>query len=770
MGVAQRRARQVMAAVFLLYATIASVGLADDADRLQFTVASGIETRRVLYQLDNSGSVVSLSPDGKRYLLMLVRGDLQRNGNWIEFVSGRTESLDAASQTQKVTRLFTRSYALNPLRYQPPVWLADSRRVAFLWSDDDSPYQVVTLDLETSQLSELTHHSTDITGFSLSARGDSLTFLAKVPHQDAPDRYRQMIRNGFAVSEDTYTVLSLLKGYPDDTAQGWYDRDLFVSVHSAPPQRVPVQLSTPQQIVPALSPDGRWTVFSAPALDVPPQWNDYADSTVQSQLAEVRKQRQRRSGQPDASALGQLRLIDMRHGTVSVLMDAPSWIFSPIEWSPDSQSIIIGPTCVPVTASTSCALFAEVTVPGGRVRRLPVPDDLARSLSSFGWNNTREVVLQGRSSDVQGFALRRRGHGWVAVAPAAAAPTTTPETAAVAIRLRQDLNDPPKLVAIDAGGAERVIFDVNAGLFETFALGEVEIVHWRDQENRAWTGRLYLPASYRAGERVPLAISTVPRIAALPSQFSTSGVEVAVSAVAIAQPLASRGIAVLTMGQPDLPTETHGGTPREPEIVLAGYESAVNHLVASGLVDAQRVGLVGYSRSGYYVQYAITHSTFRFAAAISADNVDQSYLQSTLVGNEMTWPEADRMNGAAPFAEGLKHWLERAPGFNAEKVDAPLRMELNSGGLANIVSQWELFSRLRRLRKPVELYLIPEIDKGEHGLENPKQQLASLEGAVDWMDFWLTASEHADPRKHEQYLRWRRLRELRDASRGVDGS
>jgi hypothetical protein len=97
-------------------------------------------------------------------------------------------------------------------------------------------------------------------------------------------------------------------------------------------------------------------------------------------------------------------------------------------------------------------------------------------------------------------------------------------------------------------------------------------------------------------------------------------------------------------------------------------------------------------------------------------------------------------------------------------------MELNSGGLANIVTQWELFNQLRRLRKPVELYVIPDIERGEHGLENPRQQLASLEGAVDWMDFWLNSNVVMEPRKQEQYARWRKLKELRDTLPVVKGS
>jgi dipeptidyl aminopeptidase/acylaminoacyl peptidase len=212
------------------------------------------------------------------------------------------------------------------------------------------------------------------------------------------------------------------------------------------------------------------------------------------------------------------------------------------------------------------------------------------------------------------------------------------------------------------------------------------------------------------------------------------------------------------MGQPDDPGATAVATPREGQVVLAGYESAIEHLASAGLVSRRQVGIVGYSRTGYYVQYAITHSSFPFAAAISADNVTQSYLEYVIQEGAFGRSENERVNGAAPYGEGLKFWLANAPGFNADKVATPLRMELNDGGLVNLLGQWELFSHLRNLGKPAELYVIPDIDHGSHGLLLPKQQLASLEGAVDWMDFWLNSNEEPGMHKAEQYRRWARLR------------
>jgi hypothetical protein len=120
--------------------------------------------------------------------------------------------------------------------------------------------------------------------------------------------------------------------------------------------------------------------------------------------------------------------------------------------------------------------------------------------------------------------------------------------------------------------------------------------------------------------------------------------------------------------------------------------------------------------------------------------------------------EAD--NGARPFGKGLETWLQMAPGFNADKVHTPLRMEIDGRPIAAILGLWEMFSNLRYLGKPVELSVVPDINHGTHILQNPRQRLASQGETVDWFCFWLRNEEDSSPAKGGKYARWRDLRRL----------
>jgi dipeptidyl aminopeptidase/acylaminoacyl peptidase len=204
-----------------------------------------------------------------------------------------------------------------------------------------------------------------------------------------------------------------------------------------------------------------------------------------------------------------------------------------------------------------------------------------------------------------------------------------------------------------------------------------------------------------------------------------------------------------------------GGEGREFQIA---YESLIARLEGEGLIDRVKVGISGFSREGYHVEYALTHSSFPFAAAIAADNFDGSYFQAALWG----WDSAYAVvNGTPPHGDGLVEWLKSAPGFNAERILPPLMIEVQSQGIVGLLSHWEIFSQLRALKKPVEMWVAPDLERGEHVTQNPRQILAIQNRVIDWFDFWLNGHENLSPAKAEQYAAWRRLREQRDVTAKV---
>jgi dipeptidyl aminopeptidase/acylaminoacyl peptidase len=743
------------------------------------TVAAAIETTRIVppkHQASSKGTDVLVSPDGSRWVAMLVRGDLGRNGNWIELISGRLDRPGDSPAVTRVARLFTASLGtvgfygretwltfMNPL-----VWL-DNERVAFLFSDGREPIQVYSVNVRTHRVTRMTRHATNITEFTLGPAG-AMLYVAQTNYTSA--RNERLMKTGFAVTNAE--AFGFLAGNID--GYGYLDQvqdgELFLLKRGErTPKRIAVSGDGVDRfiplITPAFSPDGRYVVVDGTPDAIAPEWGAYTDEFTQLSFRE--SQRNRLGGA--ARQLKQLFIVDLRALSSRPLWPAPIVTLKTrqVVWSPNGKSVLIGRTFLPVgsgIASSPEGLKGDAVVAidpvTGAFSQIPVPADHADdSLTELAWLDESTIKLGFERAPL--FFEKADG-SWVPVSRGESSDTPTPQTKII---VRQDANTPPTLHEIDtARGTDRLILDPNPNLLSDYTLGRVEPFKWRDDEGREWSGLLYHPVHEAPERRFPLVIQTHGHAPA--TQFSLYGMGSErlslglgpMYSVYAAQALANRDIAVLQVEDRD-----ESGidiTPAEPRMYMHGYEAAIGHLVAQGLVDRDKVGLVGFSRTGWHVEFALSHSPFPYAAALTSDNYDGSYMRALLLWSD----EFERNIGAMPSGKGLERWFAESPAFNADRIHTPLRLQSESPGVFAALAKWEMFMQLRLLNKPVELYLIPDIEHGSHNVQNPAQCYAAQQGAVDWFDFWLNGYEDADPRKAEQYTRWRKLRGMQqDLSR-----
>jgi len=182
---------------------------------------------------------------------------------------------------------------------------------------------------------------------------------------------------------------------------------------------------------------------------------------------------------------------------------------------------------------------------------------------------------------------------------------------------------------------------------------------------------------------------------------------------------------------------------------------------SQGLIDSSRVGVIGFSRTCWYVETVLTEDPLLFAAATIADGVDQSYMQYLLFSEVRPGfgKEFEKTNGGKPFGKDLSKWTEGTPGFHMDRVKTPLRVE--AIGPLSVLLEWQAYASLRQQQKPVDMIYYPS---GQHILQSPQQRYASEQGNVDWFKFWLLGREDTDEiTKRQDYDRWEALRASRVA-------
>src|SRR6266481_2713805 len=180
-------------AIAIVGASAVNIASAQSPTR-PFNVADSIEFTRPLNNF--GGSPVVVSPNQARYVVFLQRGDIQRNGSWITILSGNLKTFKDARSVDIVAKLFTRSKAQTQDLVKGIEWSNDSRHVRFLWDSGTSPPQVVSLNVYTHKLTNVTHHSTAVVCSAFGKDG-TVVYLARTKHDLA--NISTMNKSGFVI-------------------------------------------------------------------------------------------------------------------------------------------------------------------------------------------------------------------------------------------------------------------------------------------------------------------------------------------------------------------------------------------------------------------------------------------------------------------------------------------------------------------------------------------------------------------------------------------
>ena len=688
----------------------------------------------------SKGLVAKFSPDGKYFVVTLKKGNLEANTNEYSLVLFQTAEVFQTPEPQVLVSLASSS---NRPAISNVVWLDDNDTVLFLGEHPGERTQVYSLTCSSKELKKLTSSATDLTSFATAANGGEIVYAAKDPVSTFLTESAS--RNGIAVTNEW--LANLIRG-----SYGGKDDDedsLFVQQVGHNPVKVAIhgRISAPEI---RLSPDGAHLLLQAESRSIGNTWNEYEDKFLETATPHPGQSGHR-------TGIFQYELIDTRTGVSQALSDTPISPTSGAEvaWSPDSHSALVSnaylPLDVPDPAERSIrkahTFLVEFKIPSREFLKISQED-----LRLLNWDpKTGNVTCEvGRFESIQGKTtpkvyFRKRDETWLkATAPQQTAVPSLPE-----IVLDEGMNTPPRIVAIDPStGRKSLLMDLNPQ-FQIFALAKVEEITWKDAHGIEVKGGLYWPPDYVAGKKYPLILQTHGWN---PDKFWVDGPWTTAFA---AQALAGKGFFVVQIPDPDWHIEA---TAKEAPRAMAAFESAIDHLDRRGLIDRNRIGIIGFSRTCWYLTYTLTHSKHRFAAAAFADGVDYGYFQYMSYLDFAN--EFEQVYGGPPFGKNLSRWLKESPAFLMDKIETPLRIQ--TLGPDSLLLDWHWYTGLSLLGKSVEMIYIPE---GTHILEKPWERMTSQQGNVDWFCFWLKGEEDPDPAKAEQYKRWRELRKLQQTDK-----
>lgn len=712
-----------------------------------------------------------VSPDGLSAFVLTRKANTRTDRNRYEILlldlrpqrlaSGRYEAPVSVASLEPVVDTSSGYPSVQDLRW------SGNRTIVFRARLRDEVFQVFSVDTQTRALSQLTHAPASVLSYAVSDDLGKVLYAAQHNNPPLADGQRSIV-----VSNQSFW--NVMHGQADIMAQR-RKFQYFVADRSNP--RQPRMLGDgPRDLYSfwpllSISPDGRWAVVPHDEPSRHLGWiNDYPL---------VKEEAQRFSPglllDPLSYFTRQDNYVPMRlvayglsDGQARAIVDAPdaggNGNRPQFLWQGRGSSVVIAGSHLPLTGEgkaprSSAAHIVEYWPATGRwevVAEVKGRVKAANALADDVFSATDEG---GRR------AFRRTGSGvWQEIAAPAVEATVAAAVKAPAwsLRIRQTLNEPPEIVAEGPAGQSLQLTRMNTQV--TPAWGSMKPYSWKDAEGRQWDGGLLVPADFRPGSRRPLVIQTY---GFTPKNFYLDGTNLSEASTSGFPGRAFMRSNMLVLAMPLYPVGASGlQGPRETmEASIEGTRAAIDALVKEGLVDRDRVGLIGFSTTGEWVLNQITFSQVPIRAATLLDGNANTYYSAvvTYAASDNFVDRKERTNGGIPAGETLATWIRNDPSMHTDCIRSAVRIETYGPGVKN---NWDIYALMRRQYKAAEMIVMP---KASHALHAPSERMLSLQGNVDWYRFWLSGEERteaylvgeSDETLREQYRRWRQMAELK---------
>lgn len=255
------------------------------------------------------------------------------------------------------------------------------------------------------------------------------------------------------------------------------------------------------------------------------------------------------------------------------------------------------------------------------------------------------------------------------------------------------------------------------------------LVNYVGTDGKKLQGALFLPANYQAGKSYPTVVYIYEKL----SQGLNTYVQPAVGGGGFNRAYyTSHGYAVFN---PDITYRLNDPGVSAKESVLPALQAAI----ATGVVDAKRVGLQGHSWGGYQTAFLVTQTDAFKAASAGAALTNMISMYSLVYKNSGSTNQAIFESSQGRFLGAYNdHWeayVRNSPVFFAKNVKTPLLMLQNDvDGAVDYTQGVEYFNTLRRAGKDVIMLEYP----GEnHGLVKKPNQKDYMQRMKEFFDFHL---------------------------------
>ena len=418
---------------------------------------------------------------------------------------------------------------------------------------------------------------------------------------------------------------------------------------------------------------------------------------------------------------GEIATVDVATGKVEVLTARPGFDGYPV-YAPDGRSIVFNSTERRDWVTVSHLYRLHLAT--GETEKLTSAFD--RKLQQFFLEGEQAVFLtaEGVGSQIHALDLRTKKARQLTGGTLRLRSGLSVAGGKLAY-LEQTADDPPQIhVAALRSGSPKKLTDTNRHVRQ-WPKVETRVMRWPSFDGMQIEGIVHLPTGYREGERYPLMV--IPHGG--PHAVQTNRFVVGERRV-----FADRGWVVLRpnfrgsggYGERFLRANLKGWGLGDYQDVMTG----VDMLIEKGIVDGEKMAIVGASYGGYMSSWTISQTDRFKAAVIGAAITDvPSFIRTTDVPDRF-----EDYLGTDP-----RLWHRHSPMHYASNMVTPTLVWHGDGDIRVPLMQGRhLYTALLANGTPAEFVIY----RGEaHGVRYPAHARDLLKRKVAWLERWVLGKE-----------------------------
>ena len=611
-------------------------------------------------------SAVTPSPDGKQAVWVQTKPIVEAERS--EMISQIWAGATDGSRRFQLTR--SEKGASNP------AWSPDGKYVYFI-SDRGSGAQVLRILLQGGEAEKLTDFKGGISTYAVSPDGKAVAFTAyEVPA--AEEKAKKEKRDMHVVDSDPPNAALYLAPVETRKHKKIFDANYHVAEID-------------------WSPDSRSIVFSHTPT---PSTNDWPKSDVTEVDVETGKLRDI-AASPKVSERSPFYSPDGRFIAIVRSSDPPRWAF-------DDR-------------------IALVNRNSNEVRDLAPTYDQQPTI--LGWISDSSHVIYSESKHTRSalYAMPVDGPPMTVFEPPAGIASFHKINAnrrAIGMSL-ETTDKAPEAFVMNQHEQPVQVSRANSDM-PKLPLGRTEVVKWKSKDGLEVEGLLTYPVDYKPGTKVPLILN----IHGGPTGVFSEGF-IGHSGLYPIAVFAAKGYAVLRPNP-----RGSGGYGQKFRFANYGdwggkdYEddqSGVDHVIAMGVADPDRLAIMGWSYGGYMTSWTITQTKRFKAAAIGAGVTNLWSFTGTA---DVTGFIPDYFGGEA--WDNFEAWKKHSPITYIKGVTTPtLILHGEADDRVPVTQGYEYYNSLKRQGTLAKMVVYP---RQPHGPREPKFVLDIMQRHVDWVE------------------------------------